>query len=637
MSQAAVRMSQVRRRLPVGADPQPDGSTHFRVWAPTPRDVALVIEDANGKHQEVALTNDGEGYFTALVPDVGPGRRYWYRLDGRLFVDPASRFQPDGPFAASQIVDPSLFRWRDASWTGITMRGQVFYELHVGTFTRAGTWSAATEHLERLKGVGITAVEVMPVSEFPGRFGWGYDGVCPYAPYHVYGTPDDFRTFIDRAHHLGLGVILDVVYNHFGPSGAVHREYAQAYFADRYENEWGDPLNFDGSDAAPVREYFTANAAYWIAEFHLDGLRLDAIQSIYDSSPDHLVAAVTRHARQAAGTREIVIVAENERQDTRHLRLNPAHGGVDAAWNDDFHHSAVVAMTGRREAYYSDHRGSPQEFISAAKRGYLFQGQRYNWQRKPRGTRTDGIPPTAFVNFIENHDQIANSGDGSRLHQRVSPGRYRACTALLLLLPSTPLLFQGQEFGASTPFLYFADHEGELADAVSAGRATFVSQFPSLATKAAQARLAAPHDPTTVERCTLRWDEWETNQAHRRLHTDLLALRCNDVAFRQQRQGGIDGAVLGHEAFVLRYATRDARDERLLVINFGPDLVENSFAEPLVAPPDGCVWRMHWSSEEISYGGVGAYPIVTESGWRVPAHSATVLAPEAADASTPSN
>jgi maltooligosyltrehalose trehalohydrolase len=346
---------------------------------------------------------------------------------------------------------------------------------------------------------------------------------------------------------------------------------------------------------------------------------------------------VTRHARQAAGTRGIVIVAENERQDTRHLRLNPAHGGVDAVWNDDFHHSAVVAMTGRREAYYSDHRGSPQEFISAAKRGYLFQGQRYNWQRKPRGTRTDGIPPTAFVNFIENHDQIANSGDGSRLHQRVSPGRYRACTALLLLLPSTPLLFQGQEFGASTPFLYFADHEGELADAVSAGRATFVSQFPSLATKAAQARLAAPHDPTTFERCTLRWDEWETNQAHRRLHTDLLALRCNDVAFRQQRQGGIDGAVLGHEAFVLRYATRDARDERLLVINFGPDLVENSFAEPLVAPPDGCVWRMHWSSEEISYGGVGAYPIVTESGWRVPAHSATVLAPEAADASTPSN
>jgi maltooligosyltrehalose trehalohydrolase len=637
MPQAALRMSQVRRRLPVGADTQPDGSTHFRVWAPKPRDVALVIDDANGKHQEVALTNDGEGYFTALVADVGPGHRYWYSLDGRLFADPASRFQPDGPFAGSQIVDPSLFRWQDASWTGITMRGQVFYELHVGTFTPAGTWTAATEHLERLKGVGITAVEVMPVSEFPGRFGWGYDGVCPYAPYHAYGTPDAFRTFIDRAHQLGLGVILDVVYNHFGPSGSVHREYAQAYFADRYENEWGDPLNFDGSNAAPVREYFTANAAYWIAEFHLDGLRLDAIQSIHDSSPDHLVAAVTRRARQAAGAREIVIVAENEKQDTRHLRLDLAHGAVDAVWNDDFHHSAVVAMTGRREAYYSDHRGSPQEFISAAKHGYLFQGQRYNWQKKPRGTRTDGIPPAAFVNFIENHDQIANSGDGSRLHQRVSPGRYRACTALLLLLPSTPLLFQGQEFGASSPFLYFADHEGELAEAVAAGRATFVSQFPSVAAKTAQAGVAAPHDPTTFERCKLRWDEWETNQAHRRLHTDLLALRRSDVAFRQQRQGGIDGAVLGHEAFVIRYATRDARDERLLVINFGPDLVESSIAEPLVAPPDGGVWRMHWSSEEISYGGLGAYPIVTESGWRVPAHSATVLAPEAADASTPSN
>jgi maltooligosyltrehalose trehalohydrolase len=247
------------------------------------------------------------------------------------------------------------------------------------------------------------------------------------------------------------------------------------------------------------------------------------------------------------------------------------------------------------------------------------------------------MPPTAFVNFIENHDQIANSGDGSRLHQRVSPGRYRACTALLLLLPSTPLLFQGQEFGASAPFLYFADHEGELADAVFEGRATFISQFPSLATKAAQACLPAPHDPTTFERCKLRWEEWDTNQAHRRLHTDLLALRHSDQAFRQQRQGSVDGAVLGDEAFVLRYATRDARDERLLVVNFGPDLVKDSFAEPLVAPPVGCVWRMRWSSEELFYGGVGAYPIVTESGWRVPAHSATVLAPEAADASTRGN
>jgi maltooligosyltrehalose trehalohydrolase len=634
MSQAALRMSQVSRRLPIGADPQPDGSTHFRVWAPQPREVALVIEEANGKHHEVRLTDEGEGYFAARVAEVGPGRRYWYQLDGRLFADPTSRFQPDGPFGASQIVDSFSWRWGDSAWPGITMPGQVFYELHVGTFTPAGTWRAAMEHLSRLKGTGITAVEVMPVSDFPGRFGWGYDGVFPYAPCHLYGAPDDFRAFVDRAHHLGLAVILDVVYNHFGPSGSVHREYAHAYFTDRYENEWGDPLNFDGPGAGPVREYFTANAAYWISEFHLDGLRLDAIQSINDHSPDHLVAAVARHARQAAGTREIVIVAENESQDIRHVRLDRAKGAIDAVWNDDFHHSAVVAMTGRREAYYSDHRGAPQEFISAAKRGFLFQGQRYHWQKKPRGTRTDGIPPAAFVNFIENHDQIANSGDGSRLHRRVSPGRYRAFTALLLLLPSTPMLFQGQEFGASSPFLYFADHQGELADAVLKGRAAFIAQFPSLAAKAAQACMPAPHDPMTFERCKVRWEEWDTNQAHRLLHTDLLALRRSDVAFRQQRQDAVDGAVLGDEAFVLRYATRDPHDERLLVVNFGPDLVEGSLAEPLVAPPDGCVWRMHWSSEDVSYGGVGAYPIVTASGWRVPAHSATVLAPEAADAST---
>ena len=625
MLELASRMSQTARRLPVGADVQPDRSTHFRVWAPRPRDVRLIVETPRGA-EEVGLDAEDGGYYATVVPDIGESTRYRYRLDGRLFADPASRYQPDGAFGPSQVVDPTRYRWRDGSWRGITIHGQVLYELHVGTFTRQGTWHAAIERLPGLTRTGITAVEVMPLAEFPGRFGWGYDGVFPYAPTRLYGTPDDFRLFVDAAHAEGLGVILDVVYNHLGPAGCVHREYAQEYFSSGYDNEWGDALNFDGRHADPVREYFIANAGYWIDEFHLDGLRLDAIQSIHDRSPDHIVAAVSRRARQAAGERSIIVVAENEQQQTHLLRMEPSRGGLDAEWNDDFHHSAVVALTGRREAYLSDHYGRPQEFISAAKHGFLFQGQRYAWQQQGRGRRADGIPPAAFVLFIENHDQIANTGMGTRLHQLALPGRYRAMTAILLLLPSTPMLFQGQEFGSSSPFLYFADHDEPLAQAVQRGRAEFMSQFPSM-TSEVLAALPAPHDPETFERCKLRWEEGAEHTAHLALYEDLLALRHGDEAFRQQRPGAVDGAVLGGEAFVIRFATPDPVEERLLVVNLGPTRSAGSFAEPLVAPPDGCIWETEWSSEDARYGGAGDTGIVTADGWRVIGYSATCLRP----------
>jgi maltooligosyltrehalose trehalohydrolase len=620
-------MSRACRRLPVGAEVQADGSVHFRVWAPRPRAIHVVVETTAGEQIDVPLHAEGEGYFAARLPDVGAGRRYRYSLDGRLFADPASRFQPEGPAGPSEIIDPAAYRWRDASWHGLTMTGQVLYELHVGTFTAEGTWRAAMERLPHVKAVGVTAVEVMPIADFPGRFGWGYDGVFPYAPTRLYGAPDDFRAFVDAAHEIGLGVVLDVVYNHFGPSGCVHREYADGYFTRMYDNEWGEALNFDGRDAGPVREYFIANAGYWIDEYHLDGLRLDAIQSINDRSADHVVFAITRRAREAAAGREVIVMAENERQQTKFLRGGRAVGAIDGVWNDDFHHSAVVALTGRREAYYSDHRGAPQEFISAAKRGYLFQGQYYAWQKQPRGTRTDHIPPSAFINCLENHDQVANSPDGRRLHQRTAPGRYRAMTALFLLMPQTPLLFQGQEFGASTPFLYFADHEGDLAEAVRKGRAEFLSQFPALATPEAEAFVPLPHDPATFERCKLPWEERERHVAHRRLYGDLLALRRDERAFREQRPGAIDGAVLADHAFVFRYATDDARDERIVVVNVGTDLIADSFAEPLLAPPEGYRWQTRWSSEDRAYGGAGTYPVATTNGWRLPAESTIVLAP----------
>jgi len=606
-----------------GAHVQPDGSTYFRVWAPEPKSIVLVLEGRAGQPTTVAVTRDEQGYYSAVVPHVGSGDRYRYRLDGADVADPASRFQPDGVNGPSEVIDPAAFAWTDRAWTGVTLPGQIVYEMHIGTFTREGTWRAAMERLPDLARLGVTLLEVMPIAAFPGRFGWGYDGVFPYAPYALYGRPDDLRAFVDRAHALGLGVILDVVYNHFGPDGCVHRRYARAYFSSQ-ANEWGDGLNFDGPDAQPVRDYFCANAAHWIAEYHLDGLRLDATQSIHDRSPRHVLAEIADRSRAAAGGRGIVLIAENERQDAQLVRPAAEGGyGLDALWNDDFHHSAAVAMTGRREAYYSDHHGTPQEFVSAARHGFLFQGQRYPWQKASRGTRTDGLLPPGFVVFLENHDQIAN-GDGRRMWQRTTTGRYRAMTALFLLLPATPMLFQGQEFGSSAPFLYFADHGGELAEAVGKGRAEFLRQFPSLASPESQALLPLPHAPETFERCALDWCEVARNDHHWRLHADVIAMRKRDEAFGDQRP--VEGAVLGAESFVLRFAGRTPDGERLLVVNLGPDIDAGGFAEPLVAPPRDMTWWLAWSSEHSDYGGGGAAPIVDAHGWRIPGHSATVLA-----------
>ena len=611
----------------MGAEAQPQGGVHFRVWAPTPETISLVLE-RNGEQTNVELARESDGYYATFVEEAEAGTRYWYRLDGQLLPDPASRWQPDGPLGASAVVDATRFSWRVPESRGLSMRGQVLYELHIGTFTPEGTWASAAGKLPLLARTGITVIEVMPVAEFPGRFGWGYDGVFPFAPTRLYGTPDDFREFVDAAHQHGLAVILDVVYNHFGPDGCVFARYSTDYFAP-HSNEWGEGLNFDGPNAGPVRDFFISNAAYWIDEYRLDGLRLDATQSIHDGSDEHVLAVIARRARDAARSRQILLIAENETQDVRLVRP-PAEGGygLDGLWNDDFHHSATVALTGRREAYYSDHRGAPQEFISAAKRGYLFQGQRYAWQKQARGTRTDGLDPVTFVNFIENHDQIANSGDGSRLRTRTSPGRYRAMTALFILTPGTPMLFQGQEFGASTPFLYFADHHPELAAAVQKGRAEFLSQFPSMASPEMQRELPAPHDPQTFQRSMLDWSEYERHVSIRRLHEDLLALRRRDACFTAQHGGTVDGAVLASEAFVLRYAADAPDDERLLCINLGPDLEAGAFPEPLLAPPDGRVWRVRWSSEDPGYGGTGTPEVVGAHGWMLPGHSAVVLAPE---------
>jgi maltooligosyltrehalose trehalohydrolase len=504
--------------------------------------------------------------------------------------------------------------------------------MHVGTFTRQGTWRAAIEQLPALAELGITIIEMMPVADFTGRFGWGYDGVDLFAPTRLYGGPDDLRAFIDAAHAAGLGVILDVVYNHLGPSGNFLRRFSKQYFSKRHTTEWGEAINFDDKGCEPVREFFIANAAYWIREFHFDGLRLDATQNIYDSDPshEHILAAVTHAAREAAGKRSLFIVAENEPQHVRLIK-SPREGGygMDALWNDDLHHAAVVALTGRKEAYYTDYRGTAQEFVSAAKYGFLYQGQRYKWQKKPRGTPTFGIHPERFVTFIQNHDQIANSGLGQRVNELAGPPRCRAMTAYILLAPGTPMLFMGQEFAASSPFLYFADHETELADLVNDGRKEFLQQFPSLATPEMQDALPRPDDPGTFERCKLDFSERETHAAIYDLHRDLLRLRRDDPVLRLRRPGGVDGAVLGPGAFVLRFF--GDCDDRLLLVNLDAELHLDPAPEPLLAPLQGCTWELLWSSEDPRYGGTGTPPVYGEENWRLPGRIAVLLQPAPAE------
>ncbi|HVF41951.1 MAG TPA: malto-oligosyltrehalose trehalohydrolase [Pyrinomonadaceae bacterium] len=616
------------RRLPVGAEALPEGGVHFRVWAPRRARVEVVLEGGEGSAFE--LEREGGGYFSALVGRAGEGALYRFWLDGggQLYPDPASRFQPEGPHGPSRVVSPTSFRWADGAWKGASLKGQVVYELHVGAFTPEGTFAAAARELKELASLGVTCVELMPVAEFPGSFGWGYDGVNLYAPTHLYGEPEDLRGFVDEAHRVGVAVILDVVYNHLGPDGNYLAQFSEDYFTERHRTEWGDGINFDGERSEPVREFFLSNARHWVEEYHFDGLRLDATQSIKDYSGEHILAALTREVREAAGGRGTIVVGENEPQEARMIR----DFGLDGLWNDDFHHTALVALTGRSEAYYSDYKGTPQEFVSSAKYGFLYQGQRYKWQRHRRGTPTYGLAPERFVNFIENHDQIANSARGLRVSRLTSPALLRALTALLLLGPQTPMLFMGQEFASTAPFLYFADHETELAAKVRRGRAEFLAQFRSVSTRETRENQPDPSDAETFGRCKLDFGERETHREIYALHRDLLRLRREDPVFAAQEPRAVDGAALSPDAFVLRFfGGEEAQgDDRLLVVNLGSDLDLNPAPEPLLAPPAGHVWQTLWSSEDYAYGGTGTPPVETKNGWCITGRAAVALRPAAA-------
>jgi len=623
--------SSFRRRYPIGAEPIDSRRTHFRVWAPKAQRVDVVCESGAENSPPLFHRLDPQpgGYFSGAAA-IGSGARYRFRINSEepFYPDPASRYQPDGPHGPSCVIDPATFKWRDTHWPGLKLQGQVIYEMHIGAFTAEGTWHAAAKELPELARVGITVIEMMPIAEFPGKFGWSYDGVDLFAPSHLYGTPDELRAFIDCAHSLGLGVILDVVYNHFGPEGNYLGAFSDDYLRRGTTHEWGEMINFDGPNSAPVREFFITNACYWIEEFHFDGFRFDATHAIRDRSEENIIGAVGRAARQAAGARSILLIAENDLQQSRMSRPRSVGGDdLDGMWNDDFHHSAVAALTGRKQGYYGDYCGAPQEFVSAAKYGFLHQGQALSWRGIMRGTPAAGLSPEVFICFLENHDQIANTGPGQRLRFQTSPGCYRAMTSLFLLGPWTPLLFQGQEFGASSPFFFFADpSDPAVREAIRKGRAQLQAPFLSLSEEQIWEKLPTPEDPSAFARCKLDFSERHKNRQLYDLHADLLKLRREDSRLRQQSSGGIDGAVLGAASFVLRYFSNH-NDDRLLMVNFRSSQVLAPAPEPLLAPPAGCKWELLWSSDSPRYGGEGSHQVAFAGRWTLPGESAVVLRP----------
>jgi len=443
----------------------------FRVWAPSAHAVELVVEDGGGRGT-YQMSQSGDHFFETSLANISAGSRYRYRLDGdRVLADPASRHQPDGPHGPSAVVDPAAFVWTDADWRGVPGRQLAIYELHVGTFTDEGTFAAAEARLGAIADLGVTAIELMPLAECAGRWNWGYDGVDLFAPSHNYGTPDDLRRFVNAAHAHGLAVILDVVYNHFGPDGAYVHAFSPYFTTDRYQTPWGAGVNLDGEHSDVVRAFFIENALHWIHEYHADGLRLDACHELRDARPRHFLAELIAAARRTVEHRTLIFIAEDDR-NCAELITNVSDGGYgfDGVWADDFHHQVRRAVAGDSEGYYRSYSGAIEDIAETLRRGWFYVGQHCEHLNAPRGSEPKGVPVERFIICLQNHDQVGNRALGERLHHQIEDSVYRALSALLLLAPETPLLFMGQEWAASTPFLFFTDHESTLGQAVTEGR-----------------------------------------------------------------------------------------------------------------------------------------------------------------------
>ncbi|MFN6995054.1 MAG: malto-oligosyltrehalose trehalohydrolase [Aquincola tertiaricarbonis] len=514
--------------------PQIDGdATRFSLWAPSLHGVTLEIVDGDGQVLRTEpLQRDADGWHQARVGDAGHGTLYRFRVREDLAVpDPASRSNPQGVHGPSQVIDPDHYPWRHAAWAGRPWHEAVLYELHVGTFTPEGTLAAAAARLPTLQAAGITAVELLPLAAFPGDRGWGYDGVLPFAVHPAYGTPDDLRAFAEAAHELGLMVLLDVVYNHFGPDGNYMAAYCPELVNPEHHTPWGSAINFDGEHNEAVRRFFIENALYWVDTCRLDGLRLDAVHALVDTSALHIVQEIDQALLQGPGRqRQVHLVLENERNSARLLTRSggPAGSGL-AQWDDDWHHAAHVVATGETDGYYSDYADQPvRQLAVALAEGFIYQGQPSAFAHgEVRGESSAGLSPTAFITFLQNHDQIGNRALGERMDALAPTARLEALLTLLLLSPQVPMLFMGEEFAATTPFLYFCDHAGELAQAVTEGRRNEFARFAAFSHPEARERIPDPNAASTFEASTLRWAEAQRDAGQQRLQlvTQLLSMR----------------------------------------------------------------------------------------------------------------
>jgi maltooligosyltrehalose trehalohydrolase len=588
-----------RHNMPFGAECCDDGSVRFRLWAPAAREVEVCLTHEYVS-MRIPLERRDAGWFEVVTDAATAGTEYRFRIDGGQEVpDLASRFQPKDVHGPSEVIDPNTFDWNDREWNGRPWEDAVIYELHVGTFTPQGTFAAVRERLDYLAELGITALELMPISDFPGQRNWGYDGVLPFAPDSAYGRPEDLKELIQSAHSRGIMVLLDVVYNHFGPEGNYLGSYAPQFFTARHHTPWGNGINFDGLESRAVRDFFIHNALYWVNEYHFDGLRLDAVHAIADDSkPDILTELADTVRRSVAADRHIHLILENERNQARyllranHLRDNRGMSGCEACqpltytaqWNDDIHHALHVLVTGEGDGYYCDYSERPVEQLGRClSSGFAYQGEASRHKNgEPRGESTEGLPLAAFISFLQNHDQIGNRAFGERITKIADPRAIRAAAAILLLAPSPPMLFMGEEFGAATPFLFFCDFKGELAEAVTAGRRGEFAQFSAFNDPAARERIPDPNAVTTFEASRLDWSSvgQSRHQEWLGFYHQLLTLRREHIVPRL-RDGcrlAAEYQVHGDRGLAARWKFPD-NSELTLLANLG-NAVLNGFDVP---------------------------------------------------------
>ena len=522
-----------RHTMPFGAEYLGDERTRFRLWAPAADRVVLELRSDDGD-TAMEMQQASEGWHEC-VAHAPAGTRYRYRLpNGQAVPDPASRYSPEDVHGRSVVVDPETYDWRDEHWRGRPWHETVIYEVHVGTATAEGTYAALEHRLDDLAALGVTAIELMPLSDFPGARNWGYDGVLPYAPDASYGTPDDLKHLVDAAHARGLMIFLDVVYNHFGPDGNYLSLYAPRFFTERHHTPWGAAINYDDVDARTVREFFIHNALYWIEEFHADGLRFDAVHAIVDDSRRHILEELAERVRSGPGReREVHLVLEND--DNRAELLQRASDGrprwYDAQWNDDWHHVFHVLLTGERDGYYADYaHDTTQQLARCLAEGYAYQGETSRHRKdRPRGEPSGTLSPAAFVSFLQNHDQIGNRAHGERIASLADPAALRAAVCALLLSPQIPLIFMGEELGTDAPFLFFCDFHGDLARAVREGRRNEFAGFAAFESEEARARIPDPGAVTTFEKSKVPAPTKERHRAWLALYTKFLHLRRQHV------------------------------------------------------------------------------------------------------------